>query len=99
MLTVVLNSYSLQDPLIVGRFVAVVFVVVSTIVFAVFAGMERDPILSCIARTKAGELNSEFWFQIAAMGLLPTIGVLTHLFPSMASFLSSWVAPSLDASR
>ncbi len=97
MLIVVLNSYPLQAPLIVGRFVTVAFLFVGLIVVSVFAGMERNTILSLIARSKPGELNVEFWLQILAMGILPAIAVLTHLFPSVAAFLSSWVAPSLDA--
>ena len=99
MLTVVLNSYPLQAPLIIGRFVTVAFLLVGLVVVSVFAGMERNTILSLIARSKPGELNAEFWIQIVAIGILPTIAVLSHLFPSAATFLSAWVAPSLDALR
>ena len=77
----------------------VTFVLVGIIVVSVFAGMERNAILSRIARTKPGELNAGFWFQILAMGILPAIGVLSHLFPSIATFMYSWVAPSLESLR
>ena len=46
-----------------------------------------------------GELNFEFWMQATAAMALPFFGVLIHLFPSIGSFVSSWVAPSLEALR
>ena len=99
MLIVVLNSYSAQSPLLVGRFVAVAFAVTGSVIGLVFAGMERNTILSHISGTKPGTLSAQFWLQLLAMGLLPLIGVLAHLFPSAATFLSSWVAPSVQAIR
>ena len=97
LLIVVLNSYAPQGPLFIGRYVAVLFVVAGCIAVYVFAGMERNWILSQISRTKPGELNAEFWLHITAMGFLPLIGVLVHLFPDAATFLSSWVAPGVDS--
>jgi hypothetical protein len=69
--TVALYSYGLQSPLIVGRFVALTFLVVGVTVVVVFAKMERNPILSRIAGSKPGELNAAFWLQILALGILP----------------------------
>lgn len=96
-LILVLNSYPLQAPQFVGRFCLVAFAVVSGIGIWVLGGMERNRILSLIARSDPGKLNAQFWVQIMAMGILPTIAVLSHLFPSLATFLTSWVAPSVNA--
>jgi len=95
-LILVLNSYSPQAPLLLSRFLAALFVATGVVVFWVFSGMERDAILSRIAGTEPGELNQEFWIQLAGMGILPFLGVLSHLFPSIAVFFSSWIAPGMD---
>lgn len=97
LLTLLLNSYVLQAPLAVSRFLAVAFLIAGLVVCRVLAGMERHPILSRIARTKPGELNREFWIQLVALGGLPFLGVMAHLFPSISRFLFSWVAPSVEA--
>jgi hypothetical protein len=54
MLILVLNSYTPQGPLFIGRFVAVLFIVSGLVVVYVFTGMERNWILSQISRTKPG---------------------------------------------
>lgn len=97
LLTLVLNSYPLQGPLAVSRFLAVLFVAVGLVVSRVLAGMERHPVLSKISRTKPGELNREFWVQLLGLGVLPLLGVMAHLFPAISRFLFSWVAPSVEA--
>jgi hypothetical protein len=98
-LIVIVASYRLQAPQLVGRFLSVLFVVIGGIVVWVFAGLERNWIISRIARTKPGELGFQFWMQVAAVGALPLVGILVHLFPSISGFLTSWVAPSLEALR
>jgi hypothetical protein len=99
MLMVVLNSYSPQAPLLVGRFLAALFVAIGMVVFWVFAGMERNAILSRISGTQPGKLNVEFWLQLVGMGILPLIGVLSHLFPAASNLLSSWVVPGMQSMR
>lgn len=96
-LMVAFNTYRVQAPQTVGRLMAVCFVVIGFFVVPVFAGLERNPILSRIAGTRPGKLNWEFYGQIAALGALPLIGVLAHLFPAVGGFLSSWVAPSVES--
>jgi hypothetical protein len=77
----------------------VLFLGTGLVVCQALAGMERHPILSKIARSKPGELNREFWAQLIALGGLPLLGVLAHLFPSISRFLFSWIAPSVEALR
>ena len=97
MLMAVLHSYTPQAPLLLSRFLAVLFLVIGVLVFRVFAGMERNGILSLLSGTKPGELNQEFWFRLIGMGILPFIGLLAHLFPSLSSFLYSWVTPTVES--
>jgi hypothetical protein len=99
MLIAVLTAYSVQAPQLVGRFVAVLFLVIGGIVVWVFASMEKNWILSRIDRTEPGDLNLEFWMKATAVVAVPLMGVLVHLFPSIGGFVSSWLAPSLEALR
>jgi hypothetical protein len=99
MLIAVFTAYSAQAPQLVGRLLAVLFLGIGGIVVWVFADMEKNWILSRIDRTEPGELNFEFWMQATAVVVVPLIGVLVHLFPSIGGFVSSWLAPSLEALR
>jgi hypothetical protein len=93
------NSYSPQGSQMVARFVTGLFLAVGCVMVPVFARMERNPTLSRIARTKPGELNRDFWLQLIALGGLPLLGVLAHLFPTVSQFLFQWVAPSVEAAH
>jgi hypothetical protein len=75
----------------------VLFLVIGFLVFRVLAGMERDKVLSLICRTKPGELNLEFWMKVIAFGGIPLLGVISHLFPEVSSFLFHWVSPGLNS--
>ena len=99
LLILVLNSYSSQGPVAIGRCIVVLFLAAGGVVFYVFAGMERDCVLSQISRTKPGELNFDFWLHLVALGILPLIALAVHLFPDMAGFLYSWVAPGLASTK
>ncbi len=96
LLILLFNSYSPQGPRYIGGFLITLFVVIGLVVWHVFAHMERNPILSGIAHTKPGELNSEFWVQLITLGGLPLLGILAHMFPSVSQFLFQWVAPSVQ---
>jgi len=98
-LIAVLMTYSPQAPQDVGRFLAVIFLVAGGFVLWVFSAMEKNWILSRIEGTKPSKLNFEFWIHATAVAALPLAGVLMHLFPSIGSFVSSWLAPSLEALR
>jgi hypothetical protein len=83
----------------VARFVMGLFLTVSFVMFRGFARMERNPTLSRITRTTPGELNRDFWLQLIALGGLPLLGVLAHLFPPVSQFFFQWVAPSVAAAH
>jgi hypothetical protein len=97
LLMLVLNSYAPQAPMLVSRFLAVLFVVAGVVVVRVFAGMERNALLSLIAGTQPGQLNQEFWLRLIGMGILPLLGILSHIFPSIADTAYSLLAPGVDA--
>jgi len=97
MLILLFHSYDPQSPVLISRFLAVLFAAVSVVIFRVFAAMERNHTLSRIAVTNPGQLNSAFWLHLTALGGLPLLGLLAHLFPPISNFLFSWVAPSLQA--
>jgi hypothetical protein len=99
LLIVVMNSYAAQGPVSIGRYIVVLFVASGGVVVYVFAGMERNWVLSTISRTTPGELNVEFWLHLAALGILPLIAIVVHLFPEVATFLYSWVAPGVESAK
>jgi hypothetical protein len=99
LLVLIFNSYRPDGPQLVSRFMGVVFVVIGIAVWHVFSQMERNPILSTMAHTTAGELSAEFWIQLLALGGLPLLGVLAHMFPSVSHFLFQWIAPSVEAAH
>lgn len=96
LLIVLFNSYSPVSPQLVARLLLVMLLLIGIFVWRVFSQMERDPVLSLIGNTRAGQLSGEFWTQLAALGSLPFLGVLGHLFPSATQFLFQWVAPSVQ---
>jgi hypothetical protein len=91
-----LTSYSFQSPQLISRFIIGLFVVVGTAVTIVFAQMERDAILSRLAGSQAGELSKDFLLHVVRYGALPVLGLLASLFPAVATFLFSWVGPSIQ---
>src|SRR5262249_25455306 len=67
-LIAILATYRLQAPQLVGRFLAVLFVIIGGIVIWVFGGMERNWTISRISRSEPGQLGLQFWAQAGAVG-------------------------------
>jgi len=99
LLTLSLSSYSYQSPRLIGRFLFVLFVAIAYVGWRCLAEMERDPILSRIGGSTAGELNKGFYLKLISYGVLPILGILASQFPSISKFLFSWVQPALEALR
>ena len=91
-----LTSHSFQSPQLIGRFILGLFVVVGSAVTFVFAQMERDAILSRLAGSEAGTLSKGFLLHVVRYGALPVLGLVASLFPAVATFLFSWVGPSIE---
>jgi hypothetical protein len=62
-----------------------------------FAQMDRDAILSRLSDTDPGKLDRAFYVRLIAYGGLPFLTVLASQFPSIGSFLFSWVQPAIEA--
>ena len=99
MLVIALSCYSFQSPQAISRFLLVAFVVIGCFTWKWMTQMERNPILSRLAGSTAGELNKDFYFKLVSYGALPVLGVLASQFPSISTFLFSWVQPTLEAFR
>jgi hypothetical protein len=99
LLVISVNSYSPQSPRLIGRLLLALFVLVGAVIWKCLTGMERDPILSRIAGTAPGKLTLESYVKIFGYGALPVLGLLASQFPSISSFLYSWIAPSLQSAH
>lgn len=95
-LMIVFTSYNPQGPRFISRVLAGLFIIFAAGVMRVFVHMERNSILSLISQTIPGKLNGEFWPQLAALGGLPLLGVIGHLFPEITGFVSQWVVPTFQ---
>jgi hypothetical protein len=60
----------------------------------VFAQMHKDPTLSRITDTKPGELGVDFWIRMISFVSVPLFSLLASVFPSIGSFLFSWLQPA-----
>ncbi len=71
-------------------------VLIGSAVAYVYAGMERDAVLSYITNTQPGRLGAEFWLKLAGFLVGPVIGILATQFPSMSDTVLRWLQPGLD---
>jgi hypothetical protein len=62
----------------------------------VYAGMERDAVISYITNTQPGRLGLDFWLKLAGFLVGPVIGILAAQFPSMSDTVVRWLQPGLD---
>jgi hypothetical protein len=92
-----LSSYPLQGHRWIGVASAITFVALGTGIAIVFAGMDRDAILSRISATKPNEVGLTFYLRLAQFGALPLLTVVASQFPSVNRFLFAWVQPALEA--
>ena len=96
LLIVSLSSYTLQSPQLINRLLLLLFSLIGVVMWTCLTGMERDAILSRINGSHPGQLNSAFYFKLAGYTALPVVSLLASQFPSISSFLFSWVAPTLE---
>jgi hypothetical protein len=94
-----LNSYPFQSGHVLGWFMAILLIVIGLAVGFVLASSERDPVLSRLNGTKPGTIGKDFYWNLLSYGALPVLTLLAVQFPSIGSFLFSWVQPLLQALR
>lgn len=90
-------SYPFDPMNVLGGIFVGVFVLYGGLIVFVYSQMSRDATLSHITNTTPGELGSEFWGRVFGLGIGPLIALLTALFPPIADFLFSWLAPTTNA--
>ena len=94
-----LNSYTFQSGHVLGWFMASLLIAMGIAVGLMLAGAERDEILSRLNGTTPGKIGKNFYMNLLSYGALPVLTVLAAQFPSIGSFLFSWVQPVLQALR
>ena len=97
LLMISMNCYTIQAPQFIGRLLLILFLIIAAATFYCLAGLERDTVLSRMAGSDPGKLNTGFYLKIAAYGGLPALSLLASQFPSISNFLLSWVEPTLEA--
>jgi hypothetical protein len=75
----------------------ILLIVMGVAVGYVYAEMHRDPILSKLTSTNAGELGWDFWVKFAAAGAIPLFSLLAVQFPELSKTLFMWLEPALNA--
>ena len=99
LMTVLTVAYPFQPASVVRTvFLLIIGVAVVTLV-AVLVRMNRDPVLSSIAGTNAGEVtwDATFVLNLITFAAVPIITLLGSEFPALRGFLFSWVSPALRA--
>jgi hypothetical protein len=92
-----LTSYPFEPRLAIRSTLVLLLLAILLVVSSVYAQMHRDPTLSRITNTNAGELGADFWLRIVSFAALPVLGLLAAQFPEISNFLFSWIQPTLDA--
>ena len=91
--TFAVSSYPFDPQPVLGYIFLALFSITGAALIVIYAGMHRDATLSHMTGTTPGELGIEFWQQLVTFGVVPLIGLLTTLFPSITDFVSSWLQP------
>jgi hypothetical protein len=64
---------------------------------AIYASINRDPILSRATNHIPGHLDLDFYAKTVTMVGVPLIGFVAAQFPEVSSFLFSWIEPGMSA--
>jgi len=91
------NVYPFQPRPALQTLSIVMILVLGGAIGYVYAQMHRDPILSRLTETSAGELGWDFYVKFISAGAIPVFGLLAAQFPSFNSVLFSWLEPAMQA--
>jgi hypothetical protein len=92
-----LNAYPFQAPRLVGWWTLGAFAAIGFVIVFVLLEMNRDAVLSRISNTKANQLDRHFVLQLAEIGALPLLALISTNVPAVSRFFFSWVEPALAA--
>ena len=84
---IALNVYPFQPMGTLTNFATFLFALGAIVVVTVFYQMEKDPLLSRLANTTAGKLESGFALRLLQFGALPTVTFLATHFPPIGQAL------------
>src|SRR5258708_5812566 len=92
-----LTSYPFEPGLAIRSSLILLLFLILIVVATVYAQVHRDPTLSRITNTKAGELGADSWLRLGGFAALPTLSLLAAQYPQIGGFLFSWLQPAMDA--
>jgi hypothetical protein len=91
------RSYPFLGHRTIGWALTLIFIALGVPVVIAFAQMDKDAILSRLADTQPGKLDSAFYTRLVSYGALPLLTVMASQFPAIGRFLFSWVQPAIEA--
>lgn len=97
--TALLSSYPFQPQSLVRVAFFALLTSAVAILVVIAAQIDRDEILSAIARTEAGKVNldASFLLNLGLFGAVPVFTLVTAEFPEVREFLFAWLTPLLRA--
>jgi hypothetical protein len=96
-----LASYCFEPHHLLAVFSSVTLLSAVAVVLYVFVGMERDELLSRIARTAPGRVtfSREFVMRIVTWAVIPVGSFVVVHYPQLARAVMTWLDPVLHALR
>ena len=95
--TIAMLCYPFRGDSLFRGLTLTTFLAAAGVTISVFVQMETDSTLSRLTNTREGRLEPVFYLRILSFGALPMLAVLASVFPSLRTFLFSWVQPALAA--
>ena len=96
--TLVIASYPYHPQSLLRVLLLIVLLGAVGVTLLVLVQMNRDEVLSRIARTEPGRLTWDFSFvlHLAAFGAVPLLTLLSSEFPALRGLLFAWVQPLMQ---
>jgi hypothetical protein len=79
---------------VIASWLMVLLIGLGAVVANVYAGMEKDKVLSLVTNTRA-QLGWEFWARFGTFLLPPLLALLTAQFPEASDLVTSFLQPGL----
>ena len=97
--TLLVSSYPYQPQSLLRLILLLVLVGSVGAFIAVLVQMNRNEVLSRIARTEPGQItwNATFILNLLTFGVVPLLTLLSSEFPGLRNALFAWVQPLVDA--
>jgi hypothetical protein len=97
--TMLVSSYPYQPQSLLRLILLLVLVGAVSAFVAVLVQMNRNEVLSRIARTEPGQItwNGGFILNLFTFGVVPLLTLLSSEFPGLRNALFSWVQPLINA--